>query len=425
MPAPQSDWDPNDWLGRCAWCGGKIANTRAVFVLEVGLPAEQLRRYPPGTLQPIHLKASGKAVPLIIPALDSVTRRAGSEAVFQVCCRACGHALESAVRQELGISKTRLVRPDAVAAAAQASVETLGPEDFDRARRSMEHMMKHIQRLIEEKNISSVKELDKLLKDLENTDLAGLELLQPDSPQDLAQSLMAEAWELPTRTRRINMAKRALEVYPDCADAYLLLAREQGTSLAKAAALYEKALQAAQRTLGPAAFEDYAGGFWGMLETRPYMRARASLAECLWELGDRDAAIEHYQALLELNPNDDQGLRYILADFLLAEGRDAELEQLLKRFPHDGASAWDYDRALWLFRKEGPGRKANQALARALKANQFVPSFLLGQKSIPRALPAAIGVGDENEAVDYAYRGTDNWRNTPYALDWLRERTSP
>lgn len=33
------------------------------------------------------------------------------------------------------------------------------------------------------------------------------------------------------------------------------------------------------------------GHFWGILETRFYMRARAGLAEALWELGERDAAI--------------------------------------------------------------------------------------------------------------------------------------
>lgn len=425
MPAPQSDWNEHDWLARCAWCAGLITEDRQVLILEVGLPAEHLRQYPPASIHPIHLTKAAKTVPIIIPSVDSVTRRDGAEALFQVCCKKCGKALETALRQELPVTKSRLVHPDQIVATEKPSpIEGLDPEDYNFARRSMEQMMKHIQRMIEEKNISSVEDLDEFLKELENMDLSELEPLPPASPLELAQEMVADAWELPTRKRRINMAKRALEVDPDCADAYLLLAQEQGTSLTKAAALYEKAVHAAERNLGSDAFENYAGHFWGMLETRPYMRARASLAECLWELGDHDAAIEHYQALLELNPNDNQGLRYILADFLLAEGRDADLEKLLDRYPDDGASAWDYDRALWLFRKEGPGRKANQALAKALKANQFVPSFLLGEKPIPEALPAAIGCGDENEAVDYAYRGTENWRNTPYALDWLREKAS-
>ena len=33
--------------------------------------------------------------------------------------------------------------------------------------------------------------------------------------------------------------------------------------------------------LGPRGFKQYAGHFWGFLETRPYMRARAGLAGTL------------------------------------------------------------------------------------------------------------------------------------------------
>lgn len=40
------------------------------------------------------------------------------------------------------------------------------------------------------------------------------------------------------------------------------------------------------------------------------MRARAALAEFLLARGDFDAAIEHFRALLTLNPGDNQGLRY-------------------------------------------------------------------------------------------------------------------
>ena len=59
--------------------------------------------------------------------------------------------------------------------------------------------------------------------------------------------------------------------------------------------------------LGAEGFEEYAGHFWGFLETRPYMRARAGLAIALIKLGDESAAIEHFRAMLKLNPNDNQG----------------------------------------------------------------------------------------------------------------------
>lgn len=51
------------------------------------------------------------------------------------------------------------------------------------------------------------------------------------------------------------------------------------------------------------------------------MRARADLAATLVKLGDYEQAIAEYWALLELNPGDNQGLRYLLASLLL-ERRD-------------------------------------------------------------------------------------------------------
>jgi hypothetical protein len=71
--------------------------------------------------------------------------------------------------------------------------------------------------------------------------------------------------------------------------------------------------------LGPRGFKEYAGHFWGFLETRPYMRARAGLAGTLLKLGDVDGALAHYRDMLKLNPNDDQGIRYVLAGCLISK----------------------------------------------------------------------------------------------------------
>ena len=92
---------------------------------------------------------------------------------------------------------------------------------------------------------------------------------------------------------------------------------------------YRKAVVAGKEALGPDGFKEYAGSFWGFRETRPYMRARLGLGEALWATGEKDAAIENFQEMLELNPGDNQGIRYVLAAKLLAAGRMNELKSLL------------------------------------------------------------------------------------------------
>jgi hypothetical protein len=103
----------------------------------------------------------------------------------------------------------------------------------------------------------------------------------PRTPLEQAQQLIYEAWEAPSGRRRVQLAREALKLSPDRADAYVLLAEEAARSLEEARDLYEQGMQAGERSLGPRAFKDDVGHFWGILETRPYMRARAGLAACL------------------------------------------------------------------------------------------------------------------------------------------------
>lgn len=81
---------------------------------------------------------------------------------------------------------------------------------------------------------------------------------------------------------------------------------EAAPSLGQALEAYALGVQAGKRALGPEPFEEDVGHFWGITETRGYMRARAGLAQCLWELGEHQAAIAHYKELLRLNPNDNK-----------------------------------------------------------------------------------------------------------------------
>jgi len=69
--------------------------------------------------------------------------------------------------------------------------------------------------------------------------LSGLSSMDRDkgSAVDEAEEIMYEAWEAPTRERAVALARKALEVSPDCADAYNLLAEEASKSLEEAIVL--------------------------------------------------------------------------------------------------------------------------------------------------------------------------------------------
>lgn len=288
--------------------------------------------------------------------------------------------------------------------------------------RAMERVSQDLGRLLAEKEFGSIEEANAFLENMLREGGGKLPSAPvPTTPLEQAQDLIYEAFETRSSRKRVQLAKKALKVSPDCADAYVLLAEESAKSLQEAKDLYEKGVQAGERALGEETFEEEAGHFWGILETRPYMRAREGLATCLWELGERQKAIEHYREMLDLNPGDNQGIRYELAGWLLDEELDEELGELLQRYGEDASAFWVYTRALWRFRKEGATKEATAALKEAIEINPYVPLYLLGHKSLPGALPELIGFGDESEAVAYFARALSAWLRTPGALEWLRQ----
>ncbi|HEY1561645.1 MAG TPA: hypothetical protein VGF71_12255 [Caulobacteraceae bacterium] len=70
---------------------------------------------------------------------------------------------------------------------------------------------------------------------------------------DAAQEIMFDAFDCEDSSRRVSLARKAIEISPDCADAYVLLAEETAKSPEEAAGLYALGVAAGERALGPAA----------------------------------------------------------------------------------------------------------------------------------------------------------------------------
>ena len=293
-------------------------------------------------------------------------------------------------------------------------------DDPLRSRRSMERTFTDLHALLEGQELGSVEEANAWLQNV----LAGggPPRRKPATPLEQAQDLMYEAWEAGSERERVRLARKALEVSPDCADAYVLLAEETAHSAREAADLYARGVAAGERALGPAFFDEERGHFWGLVETRPYMRARHGLAQALWALGKRREAIGHLQAMLDLNPGDNQGVRYLLLDWLLLVGDDPAVASLLARYPDDGMAGWAFGAALHAFRTDGDTARSRDLLRQANETNPHVAPYLLGRKHLPRTRPQMIGLGDDSEAVDCAVGQMAAWQSARGALDWLRQQ---
>jgi tetratricopeptide (TPR) repeat protein len=248
--------------------------------------------------------------------------------------------------------------------------------------------------------------------------LPGPVLLTPGSGRERAAELVEAAWETDDEAG-LDLAVEALRAFPNCADAYTFLGVNAGESFEIALPMLTMAVTAGFEDLGQAMFEEHAGEFWAVEETRPFMRALAELARVNREAGALDVALAHYAELLRLNPNDDQGMRFEYLALCLQMGLDEEVEALLTAYEDDRGAAFSYGRALHAFRTEGDSQRARTLLGEAHETNPHLAEFLTGTRQLPDTVPVELQPGSPEEAALFADILGPAWEQTRHAMGWL------
>ena len=112
-------------------------------------------------------------------------------------------------------------------------------------RRSMDKMMADIGRLLESQEFEDIDEVNAYFQQMMASG-ESIPSASPRTPIEEAQDLMYDAIEASGK-QRIKLAKKALTISRDCADAYVLLAEESAGSLPEARDLYAAGVEAGKR----------------------------------------------------------------------------------------------------------------------------------------------------------------------------------
>lgn len=235
-----------------------------------------------------------------------------------------------------------------------------------------------------------------------------------------AQQWVDEAWEASSPEQEQRLILRALSLDPLNVGALLQALAYAGLTGDEEIEVLRNIVAAGEKRLGPALFQERTGLFWGFEETRPYMRVRQRLAETLRLAGRLEEAVVEFEALLRLNPNDNQGVRLMLLPTYLRLRRLADAERLFTQYSQEAdlSVVFAWGRVLARF-MSGEGAGAVRALATARKQNPFLLAYLKDNRPLPAALPTSYAPGSKEEALCFAAVLREAWAAHPEARRWL------
>ncbi len=283
-----------------------------------------------------------------------------------------------------------------------------------------EKLMTDLQRLLETQDFKSEDELKKFMNKIIGEKM-------PSFPKEIlnfreqAQDLVFEAYELSPAKAKQNIEK-ALQLDINCIEAYECLGSME-SSAEIAIVFYEKGISIGKMFFGGKYLEDNKGMFWGIHETRPFMRCMQNYSDCLYAIGKAKECVAILEELIELNQNDNQGVREQLLLYLIELDENEKFVKYAKMYEDDSMSFSLFNRALFAFKTEGETKSSNKQLQKALKQNKHVAAKLISKKVITE-ISDHYGLGDENEADYYTYFAQRIWKQTKGAIDWLKKYSS-
>ncbi|WP_417390120.1 tetratricopeptide repeat protein [Gimesia sp.] len=236
-----------------------------------------------------------------------------------------------------------------------------------------------------------------------------------------ADELFDEAMEAPTTGTCCRLLEAALAKNPRHIDALVELAqlcKDDNTAfyfLSRAIEFGEEDLEDELR--------NNMGDFWGLLHTRPFMRAKQDISERYYETGDLLNAASEMEEMLQLNSLDNQGMRWTLMEVYCRMDRLDDAEQLLQRYPDDCFPFMQFTALLVRFRKEGDTPELRTSLREQANRNPHIVPRLLDPSLISYEPVALFVPGSPDEADLYCQQFLFVWKSTPGAITWLRQAT--
>jgi len=191
-----------------------------------------------------------------------------------------------------------------------------------------------------------------------------------------ADDYLELAESVATKKKKLEYLAKALELEPDNLDASRMIAELNAKSPEEQLVAFSSLLEKGDSLMEQGGYlQDDVGDFWGILETRPYMRLRHSYFELLIQCGMMGKAVGEAEEMLRLCDNDNLGVRYELMHlYAYFENEDAALA-LHKKYDEYEESQMLLPLAV-LYYKKANYELGLQYLRRLVKVNKDTKKFM-------------------------------------------------
>ncbi len=218
---------------------------------------------------------------------------------------------------------------------------------------------------------------------------------------DEAYELLEKAENTKSKAQAIKYAKEAYETCPDCFDAILFQVHLEDNPLKRWKLLDEGLEFEKDRLEDEGYFEkDNVGHFYGIFETRPYIRGLYAKADYLILDGKIKQARDVCKEILRLNENDNTGARYLLMAIYAYFEEENDMLKLYKKYPEENLEM--LFPLFILYYKQGNDKKAKEYLDRINKANPHFIKFFKGTMKENTDIPYRhYAKGDSSEVIMY------------------------
>jgi hypothetical protein len=184
----------------------------------------------------------------------------------------------------------------------------------------------------------------------------------------------------------------------------------------------EKGLLLASKIFDKQFEEENKGYYWGLNQTRPYIRMLLTKMDYLEEEGKRKDAIIVAERIIYLNERDNNGVRDVLQRLYLMEKRFDDYIEIIEKFPDDYSVAYFYNYALYLYIIEGANHPdTEEAMQEAIEFNPYVLPYLTKKKKLGELNISYYNPKEEDGAQLYYDENIVLWQSVYGVQNWLKK----